>query len=113
VLLTHGGLGAIREAIAHLVPMAVFPFIADQPANAQRIAHHRLGLAGSLAETTADELQSIIARLDGDPAFRANLERMRERFRAAERAEPGIQIIEREVAAATCRPAVHAIPDRP
>lgn len=95
--LTHGGLGALREAIAHLVPMAVFPFIADQPANARRLVHHGLGLAGSLAETTADELHAMIRQLDGDPAFRQNLERMRERFREAEKAELGVQIIERAI----------------
>lgn len=94
-MITHGGLGALREAISNGVPVVVFPFTADQPANAERVTHHRLGLAGSLDTITANELQAMLRRIDDEPLFRAGVARMRERFLEAERAEVGIQLLER------------------
>lgn len=94
-MITHGGLGALREAISNGVPVMVFPYVADQPANAERVAHHGLGLAGSLDTVTANELQAMLRRIDDEPRFRAGVARMRERFREAERAEVGIQLLEK------------------
>jgi len=44
-MITHGGLGSIKEAIFEGVPLIVIPMLRDQPFNAMRIRHHGLGEA--------------------------------------------------------------------
>lgn len=44
LFITHGGLGSVREAIAMRVPMIVVPQQHDQPGNAARVVHHKLGV---------------------------------------------------------------------
>jgi len=104
-MITHGGLGAVKEAIAHRVPLLVFPFAADQPVNAERIAHHGLGLAGDLDTVTAADLRAMLRQIESEPAFGTNLDRMRERFRETERAEVGVKLVERILAEASLRTA--------
>jgi zeaxanthin glucosyltransferase len=94
-MITHGGLGAIREAIASTVPMVVFPFTSDQPDNAERVVHHRIGLDGSIQKTTPDELREKIRRIDADPSFRENLAKMWARFEEVESAATGVRLLER------------------
>lgn len=93
-LITHGGLGAVREAIAHGVPMLVFPIGSDQPHNAARLVHHGLGLAGTFGQTSAREIGERLRRIDGEPAFRDNVRAMRERFLEAEREGTAVRLIE-------------------
>lgn len=94
VMITHGGLGAIREAIAGGVPLIVFPFINDQPFNAERIVHHGLGLAGTFQKVSVRKLRKMVRRVDGEPEFRHNVARMHERFLEVERSGIGVRLIE-------------------
>jgi zeaxanthin glucosyltransferase len=98
-MVTHGGLGALREAIAHGVPVIVFPMLNDQPANAQRVLHHGLGLASRLDEATPDKLREMLRRIDGEPSFRENVARLRESFLETERSGIGVRLIEELVGA--------------
>lgn len=106
LMITHGGLGAVREAIAHGVPMVVYPLGRDQPANAQRVVHHGMGLSGALGEATAGGIRGQVLRVDGEPSFRAAVERMRERFGELERSQIGMKLIEELALAAPRRHAV-------
>jgi UDP:flavonoid glycosyltransferase YjiC (YdhE family) len=45
LFITHGGLGSVKEAIIHGVPMIVLPELFDQPYNAMRVEKHGLGRA--------------------------------------------------------------------
>jgi UDP:flavonoid glycosyltransferase YjiC (YdhE family) len=57
----HGGFGGLREAIAGLTPMVLWPHFADQPTNAGRVADLRLGITLDPRHATP---QSVRAALD-------------------------------------------------
>lgn len=94
LMVTHGGLGTIKECIFHDVPMAVFPITRDQPDNAKRIVHHRLGLAGDLAGATPEGIFDLVEQVDREPAFRESVARMGRRFREVEESGIGVARIE-------------------
>jgi zeaxanthin glucosyltransferase len=98
LMITHAGLGTVKEGIFHGVPMLAFPMANDQPENAGRIVHHRLGLAGDMAGATAAEIRHLVARAGGEPEFRANVERMGRRFREIEESGVGVRRIEEVLA---------------
>ena len=77
VAITHGGLGSLKECIFHGVPMLVFPLVNDQPANAERVAHHGLGLRGDLDAMTAEGLAALLREVDENPTFRTGVGWMR------------------------------------
>lgn len=98
LMVTHGGLGTIKECIFHDVPMVVFPIGRDQPENAKRVVHHGLGVRGELAAVTPDSVFEAVERVDRDPAFREKVARMGARFRQVESSGIGVQRIEEVLA---------------
>lgn len=98
LMVTHGGLGTIKECLFHDVPMVVFPIGRDQPENATRIVHHGLGLSGDLAAVTPDEVFSRVEQVDREPSFRENVARMGQRFREVEASGIGVEKIEEVLA---------------
>lgn len=69
VLITHGGLNTVKEALLLGTPMIVFPASNDMPMNAARVAYHGLGLTGNMTTVTAEETRALIARVM-QPGFR-------------------------------------------
>jgi MGT family glycosyltransferase len=102
VAVTHGGLGSVKECIVRGVPMVVFPFTNDQPDNALRIAHHRLGTSGDLRETSAAGLLSLVEEADR-PEVRQSVAEMRRRFLAAEEEGAAVRLIEEVLARSSPR----------
>jgi zeaxanthin glucosyltransferase len=98
LMVTHGGLGTIKECLFHDVPMVVFPIGRDQPENAARVVHHGLGLRGDLAGVTPDEVFSRVEQVDREPSFRENVARMGQRFREVEASGIGVEKIEEVLA---------------
>jgi zeaxanthin glucosyltransferase len=94
VMITHGGLGTLKECIFRGVPVVVFPISRDQPDNAQRVIHHRLGLSGDLANYSPQGIFSLVQQVADHPEFRQNMERMRGRFQEVEEAGVGVKVIE-------------------
>jgi MGT family glycosyltransferase len=94
LMITHGGLGTIKECIFHGVPVVVFPLLSDQPENSRRIAHHGLGLFGDFKQASPDEIASLVQQVGENPSFRDNMSRMRQAFRVAEESGAGVQRIE-------------------
>jgi len=76
VMITHGGLGAVRECLYHGVPMVVFPLQRDQPGNAARVVYHGLGVMGDPRRATAGTVQALVDQVLGTPGIRAAVERM-------------------------------------
>ena len=74
--------------------MLVFPLVNDQPANAERVVHHGLGLRGDLDTVTAEGLAALLREVDEDPTFRTRVGWMRERFLAVEESGVGVRRIE-------------------
>jgi MGT family glycosyltransferase len=98
LMITHAGLGTVKECIFHGVPMLAFPMANDQPENAPRIVHHRLGLAGDMLTATAAEIRQLVERAGGDPEFRASVGRMGRKFREIEESGVGVRRIEEVLA---------------
>lgn len=94
LMINHGGLNTIKECIFSDVPMIVFPFINDQPANAARVEYHGVGIRGDWQKTSAAQIRSFIERIDKDPAIRLRVEAMGRKFRELENAGEGTRIIE-------------------
>jgi UDP:flavonoid glycosyltransferase YjiC (YdhE family) len=95
VMITHGGLGSIKECILMAVPMIVFPLGRDQPRNGARVAFHRLGVRGDIRNVSVEVIQSLIDRIDRDPTFKECSERFGKKFREMEEANRGVKIIEK------------------
>jgi zeaxanthin glucosyltransferase len=91
---THGGLGTIKECIFTGVPMVVLPLGRDQPANAARVQHHRLGLHLAPDKVTAAEIVEALRRVLSGGEATAGLGPMTAVFRARERARPSVDAVE-------------------
>jgi len=79
VLVTHGGLNTVKEAILSEVPMLVVPGKWDAPGNAARVEFHGIGLLGNRRAPTST-LQTQLTELLEAPRFRANIGQMRRAF---------------------------------
>jgi UDP:flavonoid glycosyltransferase YjiC (YdhE family) len=94
VMITHGGLNSIKEAILFGVPFVVFPCIVDQPMNAARIVYHGLGVKGDMPSLTVEEARTLIERVAKTASFRERAASFRDLFRNLEEAAVGVKIIE-------------------
>jgi zeaxanthin glucosyltransferase len=94
LMITHGGLGSVKECVAHGVPMLVFPLDIDQPGNAARVVHHGLGLAGTIAETNEAELLQMVDHVLGEPSFVQRCLAKQKALQELEQSEPGARLIE-------------------
>jgi UDP:flavonoid glycosyltransferase YjiC (YdhE family) len=83
-MITHGGLGSVKESIYFGVPCLVAPFMNDQPLNAARVCHHGLGERVDPVMATVDRLQRAVERLLDDEALLSNVKRMQSVFRDRE-----------------------------
>jgi len=94
-IITHGGLGTIKESILSEVPMLVIPFVYDQPENARRVSYHKLGMILEHTQFSPETFLSTFARFESSiSTFRENLSKMKEQMLAAERQVPSIIILE-------------------
>jgi UDP:flavonoid glycosyltransferase YjiC (YdhE family) len=93
-MITHGGLGSVKECIFFGVPMVVFPFIWDQPRNAAKVEFHGLGLMGSFRRVNIQQMESLIERVLVDLTFKTRVELMGKRFREKEDSKLGAKLIQ-------------------
>lgn len=77
LVITHGGLGTIKECIYAGCPMLVFPTATEQLDNAHRIAAHGLGLFGDTLRTTASDIWAHAARILDDDGFARRVRALR------------------------------------
>jgi UDP:flavonoid glycosyltransferase YjiC (YdhE family) len=94
LMITHGGLGSVKECVARGVPMLVFPLDIDQPGNGARVAHHGLGLAGELSETDEAQLMRMVDQVLEDARFVARSLAMQKALLSLEESAPGAGLIE-------------------
>jgi UDP:flavonoid glycosyltransferase YjiC (YdhE family) len=103
VMITHAGLGSIKECLACGVPMLAFPLAIDQPGNAARIKHHGLGIVGNVRRISTDKLILMLDQLIGDPSFKGQAKRMMREFERVENASTGVTLIEALLTGAACQ----------
>ena len=99
LMITHGGLGTIKECIEAAVPIIVFPQGWDQTGNMARVAYHGIGIAGVRATTSA--VRQYILDALSNKAYRQRIRAMREKFRNEGRYPKAAEIIMAELSGAT------------
>ena len=77
------------------------PFGADQPINARAVERLGLGKVIDEGDLTADRLRTAVRALLNEPAWRGNVERLRDEARALPAISAAVEIIERAVAIET------------
>jgi len=97
LVLTHGGSGTVRTAIAFGIPMVILPIAADQPDNARRC--NELGIADVLAADgrTPTAIRAAVRRVLTTPRYRENSQRISEEMRALPGPERAGEWLERLV----------------
>lgn len=95
VMITHGGMGTIKECLFMGVPMIVFPMMRNQPMSGARVVYHGLGLRGDIHHVTVAQVQSLIEKIVQDDTYRQRVERMAQKLRALEESGKGVRIIEK------------------
>ncbi|HEU4837471.1 MAG TPA: glycosyltransferase [Pyrinomonadaceae bacterium] len=95
IMITHGGLGTIKECIYAGVPMIVYAVMKDQPENAARVAYHGLGVSNDIKEVSIPQLHSAIDTIQRDSSFKTRVESMSKKFHAMESSGRGVRIVER------------------
>ena len=80
--ITHGGFGTVMGSIDAGLLQVLVPLLVDDPHNARRCAE--LGLARMIRpeDLTADRTREAVRDVLRDPAYRANLQRIRAEIRA-------------------------------
>ena len=96
-MITHGGIGSVKECIFFGVPMVVFPAIRDQPNVAARVVYHKLGVKGNLKKVSVSHVQSLLEAVS-DPLIKRRVEAMCRKFREIEDSGRGAQFVERLLA---------------
>lgn len=94
-MITHGGMGTIKECIIMGVPMIVFPMVRNQPMSGARVVYHGLGVRGDIHTVTVEQVQSMIERIVHDDTYRERVVRMGQKFREMEENGKGVRIIEK------------------
>jgi zeaxanthin glucosyltransferase len=92
-MVTHGGLGSIKECMLHGVPVLVCPLDVDQPGNAARVEHHGVGARTQVSDTRPERLLWLVDNVLRDPAIRAATGRMQQAFRAVEEGGRGASLV--------------------
>ncbi|GAB7052341.1 glycosyltransferase [Catenuloplanes indicus] len=82
VLVTNGGAGGVHQALAAGVPVVVAGETEDKPANAARVAHHRLGADLGTANPSPEAIAGAVRTLLTDGEVRANVRRIAEVYAA-------------------------------
>jgi UDP:flavonoid glycosyltransferase YjiC (YdhE family) len=108
LFITHAGFGAVRESLDAGVPVVALPVLADQPANASRLAELGLGVALPTATVTAELIVDACRRVLDEPAYRLRARAWRRRVRAA----PGPDRLLADLAALVTTLDRPAVPER-
>jgi len=94
LLITHGGLNTIKDAIFFGVPMVVFPGDFDQPRNSGRVVYHGLGLKGDMKTATVEEVRALIPKVAQTPSYRERVLAFGEIFRKYDQNGVSVKVIE-------------------
>jgi UDP:flavonoid glycosyltransferase YjiC (YdhE family) len=98
LVISHGGLGTIKECIEAAVPIIVFPQGWDQTGNMARVAYHGIGIAG--VRVTRSAVGKYIHDALHNKAYEQNIRAMREKFRDEGRYPKAADIIMAELSGA-------------
>lgn len=93
LMITHGGLGGVRECLSRAVPMIVFPVLRDQFCAAATVSRMGIGLRGTFNDCPPQMILEMINEVLSNPQYRTRLALLRGGEAQAE-THPGCHIIE-------------------
>ena len=79
LVITHGGHGTLIRSLAGGVPVMVVPISRDQPDNAARVVHHRVGVKVS-KRSSPEKFAAAVRRALADDTIRAGAREMAARL---------------------------------
>jgi UDP:flavonoid glycosyltransferase YjiC (YdhE family) len=106
MMISHGGLGAVKECIYFAVPMVIFPGKWDQPNHAARVVHHGIGVRGDSRASSVQHILHLIETVRSNPSFKRRIEVMSKTFRDIEDSGIGTRTVEKLMADLKLRQAV-------
>lgn len=96
---SHTGMNSTMEALYHGVPIVSVPQMPEQALNGRRVQELGCGRQLDPETLTAEQLRQAVEELVGDPAVRANLDRVSREVRACGGAAEGADALEDHVSA--------------
>jgi UDP:flavonoid glycosyltransferase YjiC (YdhE family) len=81
LLVSHGGLGSVKEAIYMGIPLLILPFSYDQPCNAMRVRHHGFGEALFGEDVTPVAIRTSISSILSSADYGRRVKVMMKLFR--------------------------------
>jgi UDP:flavonoid glycosyltransferase YjiC (YdhE family) len=82
LLVSHSGSGTMLGGLVHGVPQVALPRGTDQPENAALLVRAGAGLLVAPDDFAIESITAAVAKVTGDPAFRASAERVRDEIAA-------------------------------
>lgn len=76
--IVHAGMGTVRECIDACVPMIAYPWAHDQFDVAELLAHHKIGVVGSISTDSAADITARVAQVISEAGFRLKIAQLRE-----------------------------------
>lgn len=83
IVISHGGLNSVSEALFYGVPVIAIPIANDQPAVAKRLTELGAGISLKMEEVTPKLLQASVNAVLSDHKYYLNCKRIRESFMEA------------------------------
>ncbi len=77
LMITHGGLGGVRECISRAVPMIVFPVLRDQFCAAAAVSRLGIGLCGTFNHCPPQTILNMINEVLSNPQYRTRISLLR------------------------------------
>jgi MGT family glycosyltransferase len=93
LMITHGGLGGVRECISRSVPMIVFPVLRDQFCAASAVSRLGIGLRGIFNDCSPKVMRNMINEVLSNPEYRMRISLLSDNTVQAN-THKGCQIIE-------------------
>ncbi|HEY0805830.1 MAG TPA: nucleotide disphospho-sugar-binding domain-containing protein [Pseudonocardiaceae bacterium] len=95
VVVGHGGINTVAEALSNGVPMVIAPIRHDQPIVAAQVAAAGAGLRVKFRRVRPTELATAVTTVLADPSYRDGATRIAESFRAAGGSAAAVRLLER------------------
>ena len=97
LMISHGGLNSVKEAIINGVPLLVYPLNphVDQNGNAARVVYHGLGKRGSINKDKEEKIAADIRNVLFGDFYKTNTHKMRNSFVKNNSSDYGCSLIEK------------------
>jgi MGT family glycosyltransferase len=98
MIITHGSINTVLDALSHGVPAVAIPIGLDQPGTAARLQAARAGESVPLRDVTVERLRAAIRRVLHEPSYRRHAERLQQAIRCAGGVSRAAAIVEQAFA---------------